>query len=79
LKAFRAALADGATFMGKNPAKSREILARATHLPTDVVATSVLPRLELNVTASDMDYWSSTLVAQGIVGHRADAAKLIVR
>jgi NitT/TauT family transport system substrate-binding protein len=79
LKAFRAALLDGAAFMNKNPAKSRDILAKATHLPLDVVATSVLPRLELNVAVSDLDYWSSTLVTQGIVKHRADAAKLMIQ
>jgi NitT/TauT family transport system substrate-binding protein len=79
LKAFRAALAEGANFMDKNPAKSREILAKATHLPIDVVANTVLPRLELNVAVSDLDYWSSTLVTEGIVKHRADAAKLMMQ
>jgi NitT/TauT family transport system substrate-binding protein len=79
LKAFRAALAEGAQFMDNNPAKSHEILARATHLPIDVVSTTVLPRLDLNVAVSDLDFWSSTLVTQGIIKHRADAAKLMIQ
>jgi NitT/TauT family transport system substrate-binding protein len=76
--AFRAALQESAAFLDANPAKAREILGKYTHLPPDVVASVALPTLRLKVPASDVKYWSDTLLAQGMIKVPPDTASLIV-
>lgn len=76
---FRAALAEAADFLAKQPAESREILGKVTHLPPDVVASAVLPTLELTVPASDVKEWSDTLRAQGMIESMPDAARLVIK
>jgi NitT/TauT family transport system substrate-binding protein len=79
IKAFRDALADANVFLLREPEKSRQILARATRLPPDVVASVMLPTLKLAVPESDVNYWIDTLLTQGILRTRPDAAKLVTR
>jgi len=79
LQKFRAALAEAADYIAKNPAEARRILGRATHLPPAVAEKSVLPTLRLAVPASDMDYWAATLVSQNVLKGRPDAAKLMLQ
>lgn len=76
--AFRAALEEATAFLAANPAKAREIIGKYTHLPPDVIASIALPTLRLKVPASDVKYWSDTLLAQGMIKVPADAASLIV-
>jgi NitT/TauT family transport system substrate-binding protein len=78
IKAFRDALAEANVFLAHDPDKSRQILAKATRLPPDVVASVMLPTLKLTVPESDVNYWSDTLLAQGVLRARPDAAKLVI-
>jgi len=67
IKAFREALADAAVYLEKNPESARQILAKATRLPPDVIASVTLPTLRLQVPLNDVKYWSDTLLAQGMI------------
>ena len=60
-------------------AGARRILAAATNLPADVVASSILPTVRLDVPASDVAFWIGTLAAQGAVRARLDTTGLIVQ
>lgn len=73
IKRFREALDEAIAFQAADPAQSRQILSRITRLPPDVIASVVLPTLKLTVPATDLQYWSDTLLSQGITkaAHRA--------
>lgn len=79
IAAFRAALAEATIFLAANPDESRAILGRATHLPPEITATSVLPTLSLDVTPEDVNYWADTLIDQHAIKARPDAARLIFK
>jgi NitT/TauT family transport system substrate-binding protein len=76
---FRDALAEATDFLAREPAQSREILGKATHLPADVVASAVLPTLKLAVPVSDVREWSHTLLDQGMIKSVPDAAQLVIK
>jgi NitT/TauT family transport system substrate-binding protein len=78
IKAFREALAEGNEFLQKNPARAREIVGKTMKLPPDVVASIALPKLKIDVPASDVKYWIETLADQGVTKTRPDATKLVV-
>jgi NitT/TauT family transport system substrate-binding protein len=78
IKAFREALEEAKAFLARDPTKSREILAKYTKLPADVVASAVLPGLNAKIPVSDVQYWIDTLLAEGIIRSRPDAAKLVI-
>ncbi|MGA9024787.1 MAG: ABC transporter substrate-binding protein [Steroidobacteraceae bacterium] len=78
IKAFREALADAAVYLEKNPESARQILAKATRLPPDVIASVTLPTLRLQVPLNDVKYWSDTLLAQGMIKVPADPANLVI-
>jgi NitT/TauT family transport system substrate-binding protein len=75
--AFRDAMAEANAFVVKDPAKSREILGRATHLPPDVLAAMVLSTVKLDVPPSDVDYWSQLLVDQKVIQRRPSASSVL--
>lgn len=77
IKAFREGLEEGNAFVLAQPEKSRDILAKALKLPAD--AAIVIPRLEVPVKPSDVQYWIDTLVAQGVTKTRPNPAKLLVQ
>jgi len=78
IEAFRAALEEATAFLAANPATAREIIGKYTHLPADAIASIALPTLRLKVPASDVRYWSDTLLAQGMIKLPTDAAGLLV-
>jgi NitT/TauT family transport system substrate-binding protein len=79
IRAFRDALSEANAFASEQPEAAREIVARATHLPADVVATMVLPTLRLTVPTDDLHYWADTLVAQGMIRQLPNAELLVMR
>jgi NitT/TauT family transport system substrate-binding protein len=79
LAAFRDALSDANAVLVEQPAAAREIVARSTHLPADVVTNMVLPTLKLNVPPGDMRYWAETLLAQGMIHSIPDAPSLLMQ
>jgi NitT/TauT family transport system substrate-binding protein len=78
ISAFRAAMEESAAFLAANPARAREIIGKYTHLPPEVVASIAMPTVRLKVTASDVKYWSDTLLAQGMIKAPPDVASLVV-
>ena len=43
-----------------------------------MVASIAMPTVRLKVTASDVKYWSDTLLAQGMIKAPPDVASLVV-
>lgn len=78
IKAFRASLEEASAFLASQPATARQIVGRYTRLPPDIIDTLVLPVLRLEVPLSDVNYWADTLLRQGLIRTRPDAARLIV-
>jgi NitT/TauT family transport system substrate-binding protein len=76
--AFRDAIREGDAFALREPVKARQILAQAMKLPPAAMASIVIPKLQVDVTASDLQYWIDTLLAQGIIRSRLDPNKLII-
>jgi NitT/TauT family transport system substrate-binding protein len=79
LAAFRDALNDANAVLLDQPAAAREIVARATHLPADVVTNMVLPTLKLNVPPTDMRYWAETLIAQDMIRSVPEPSALLMQ
>lgn len=79
LAAFRDALSDANAVLVEQPEAAREIVARATHLPADVVTNMVLPTLTLNVSPGDVNYWAETLLAQGMIRSIPDPSSLLMQ
>jgi NitT/TauT family transport system substrate-binding protein len=77
IKAFRAALDEGNAYLASEPAKARDILAKAMKLPPDAVASIIIPKLKVPVPQSDLTYWINTLVDQGVTKTHPDPARLI--
>jgi NitT/TauT family transport system substrate-binding protein len=78
ISAFRAAMEESAAYLEANPARAREIIGKYTHLPPEVVAAIAMPTVRLKVPASDVKYWSDTLLAQGMIKAPPDVASLVV-
>jgi len=79
LAAFRDALSEANAFLVEHPEAAREIVARATHLPADVVTNMVLPTLKLNVPPGDVRYWAETMVAQRMIHSIPDPASVLLQ
>jgi NitT/TauT family transport system substrate-binding protein len=78
VKGFREALDEANAFILKEPAKARDILAKAMRLPPDAMASIVIPKLKTVVQPSDLKYWIDTLATQGITKTHPNAAGLIL-
>lgn len=79
LAAFREALRDANAVLVGHPEAAREIVARATHLPADVVTNMVLPTLKLEVPPGDVRYWAQTLAAQGMIHSIPEPAAVLMQ
>lgn len=79
IKAFREVLQEANDFILKNPDQARAIIGKFTKLPPDVVATITLPKLAVDVKASDVRYWADMLADQGMLKTRLDTDKLLVK
>jgi NitT/TauT family transport system substrate-binding protein len=79
IKEFRASLDEANEYLAKEPAKSRDILARALRLPPEALASIVIPKLKTTVQPADLSYWIDTLATQGITKGHPNAANLIVQ
>jgi len=79
VKAFQAGLEDAKAYMEKNPDAFRSAAAKYFKLPPDAVAQLDPPRLDLDVTPQQIDYWSDLMMRQGMLKSRPDAASLIFK
>ncbi len=74
VKALRAA----AEFVAKNPAESREILAKYTKLPPAVLQSIDLPRFDPALRAADLEVWIKVLAELKQLQRPIEASSLIV-
>jgi NitT/TauT family transport system substrate-binding protein len=79
IKGFRESLDEANAYLAKEPAKSRDILARAMRLPPDAMASIVIPKLKPTVQPADLTYWIDTLALQGITKGHPNAVNLIMQ
>ena len=79
VKGFRAAIAEAVAFVDKNPQAARVHLAKYIKLPPEVLASIPMPRLQAELTESQLRFWVETMAEMGLIKTKADAAQLIVR
>ena len=79
VKAFRAAIVEGAAFAAKNPVAARAHVAKYIKLPPEVLAAMTMPHLQPEITDAQLRYWIDTMADMGLVKARANPAALIVR
>jgi NitT/TauT family transport system substrate-binding protein len=79
IKEFQAALREAIDFDVKNPKAWRPIVGKFIKLPPDVLATVQHPKLQLDVTPQQVDYWTAVMTRQAMLTSKPDAAALIIR
>jgi NitT/TauT family transport system substrate-binding protein len=79
LRGFRAAIAEAVAFAQKDPQAARVHLGKYIKLPADVLASIPMPRLDADITESQLRYWVDTMEQMGLVKTRANAAQLIAQ
>jgi NitT/TauT family transport system substrate-binding protein len=78
IKAWIAALEDAKSFIAKNPAEARKIMAQYTKLPEAVVEATPIPTYRFAITAADIQVWAAALKDIGQLDKEVDPAKLVV-
>jgi NitT/TauT family transport system substrate-binding protein len=79
VKAFQAGLVEAKAFMEKNPDAFRPAAAKYFKLPPAAVAQLDPPKLDLDVTPQQIDYWSDVMMSQHMLNSRPNAASLIFK
>ncbi|MDB5410754.1 MAG: metal transporter substrate-binding protein [Rhodospirillales bacterium] len=79
VKAFQDALLEAVDYDAKNPEAWRPIVGKFIKLPPDVLATVQHPKLQLEVTSQQVDYWAGVMARQAMLNAKPDAATLIIR
>jgi NitT/TauT family transport system substrate-binding protein len=77
VRAFRAALAETLEFMAKNPDKVSGPIIKYLKLPPEVVASTQVPDLTVDVKAESLAEWIRIMKSQNLVKGNLDPAKLI--
>jgi NitT/TauT family transport system substrate-binding protein len=77
--AFQAALREAIDYDAANPEAWRPIVGKFIKLPPDVLATVQHPKLALEVTPQQVDYWVAVMTRQEMLTTKPDAAALIIR
>jgi NitT/TauT family transport system substrate-binding protein len=72
-------MAEAITWIGQNPDKAKEVLAKYTGLPTAVLANLTLPAYNATLPASDLQAWIDALKDLGkLNGSVPNAEDLII-
>lgn len=77
IASFRTAFAQAADFIGKNQAKTREIVSKYTRLPLEVLSKIELPECEPTPTVAALDYFEKAMRDGGMLSGKIDTAGLI--
>jgi NitT/TauT family transport system substrate-binding protein len=78
IKAWIAALEDAKSFIEKNPAEARKIMAQYTKLSEAVVQTTPFPTYRFAIKPEDIQVWAAALKEVGQLDKQVDSAKLVV-
>lgn len=79
IKAFQAGMVEAKSYMDTHPDAFRSAAAKYFKLPPDAVAQLEPPKLDLQVTPQQIDFWSNLMIQQGMLKTKPDAAALIIR
>ena len=77
-KAFRDSIVEAVALAAKNPERTREAIAKYTHLPPKVVAEQRLPPLRAELTDDQMQFWIDTMRSQDLLKRPPSADSLIL-
>lgn len=72
VEGFRAAIADGAAFIGAEPDKARLDVATFVKMPPDVMANMVMARPMPVIDPGQFTWWAGTLVELGLLDRAPD-------
>ncbi len=75
--AFRAAIAEAATFIAANPDKTRQDIGKVLKLPPPAIANLILPAVDTKVTKEQLAFWIDVMKKQNMLSREIDPAKLI--
>lgn len=78
LKQWVEALNDAKAYIAANPAPTRAIIAKYTHLSPQVVEKLPIPNYEARLTAAELTPWIKAMREVGQLPRDVDAAKLVV-
>jgi NitT/TauT family transport system substrate-binding protein len=78
IKAWIAALEDAKSFIEKNPAGARKIMAQYTKLPEAVVQATPFPTYRFDIKPDDIQVWAAALKDVGQLDREVDRSKLVV-
>ena len=78
IKAWIAALEDAKSFIEKNPAEARKIMAQYTKLPEAVVQATPFPTYRFAIKPQDIQVWAAALRDVGQLDKEVDSSKLVV-
>jgi NitT/TauT family transport system substrate-binding protein len=78
IKAWIAALEDAKSFIAKNPAEARKIMAQYTKLPEAVVQATPFPTYRFAIKPDDIQVWAAALKDVGQLDREVDRSKLVV-
>lgn len=77
IASFGTAFAQAADFIGKNQAKTREIVSKYTRLPLEVLSKIELPECKPTPTVAALDYFEKAMRDGGMLSGKIDTAGLI--
>jgi NitT/TauT family transport system substrate-binding protein len=75
---FVASLTEAKTFIEKNDAEARAIMARYTRLPPNVANAISLPAYDFSIKPAQLDVWAKVLRDLGQLSGNVDANRMVV-
>lgn len=78
VKAWTTSIKEAIAYIEKNPAASREILGKYTHLPKPVIQHVPMPYFETSIRQEWLDVWIKLLHDMGQISQPVNAEKLLV-
>lgn len=79
LQGFRGAMTDAMQFQSSDPAGARASAGKFINLPPAVMASILLPILQVDIKPEQMQFWIDAMAQQDMIQDKPDAAKLLVQ
>lgn len=76
-KKFATALNEANTFIAQNDAESRQILAKYTQIPPEILDKVVIPEFLNQFSQEDLQFWIGELSRQGIIEKQVSAVDIL--
>jgi NitT/TauT family transport system substrate-binding protein len=79
LKAFRAAVTEGAEIANTNPEKGNAAVSKYTKIPVEVLSSTKLLFADPKITEEQLAWWLGVMAEQNLLQSKPDTAALIVK